>query len=408
MVMAKDIISSVQLDEVVKKTIDSLEKGKEQIFQIAEEASSQWHELENKLSDLQKKVSITIQETEQLEKFEKDSRKHLMQVSKDFKDHSEDDIKKAYETTRDLQVKLALKREQEQQLISQRTEVELQIRKVITTVKRAEYLVGHVAVAMNYLTNTLVNISDTLEDLQKKELFGVKIIMAQEEERQRVARDIHDGPAQSLSNIVLKCEICEKLFTMDTHKAGNEIKEIKQLVRWSLQEIRRIIFDLRPMSLDDLGLIPTLQQYIYNFEEQTGIEVVLNCYDSEYVKIESVVEVAVFRIIQEALNNIKKHSKADRVVINLAIKDNMMIGTIADNGIGFNTDEVEKSRPNTPQDGGLGIMGMRQRAELLKGKLNITSEVGKNTVINLQIPISLTGSNDEEEQHGQDNCDSSR
>ena len=93
----------------------------------------------------------------------------------------------------------------------------------------------------------------------------MRIITAQEEERQRLARDIHDGPAQSMSNIILKCEICEKFLTVDVEKAKQQIAELKGLIKASLQEIRRIIFDLRPMSLDDLGLVPTSSALFVQF-----------------------------------------------------------------------------------------------------------------------------------------------
>lgn len=405
--MADKVMDPSQLDQILKSTIDSLEKGKEQIFEIAEDSRNEWERLENNLKCVQEKVVRTIGETEKLEFLEQESRKHLMVVSKNFDQYSENDIKDAYETTRDLQVQLALKREQEQQYIQQRTEIELQIRRIKNTMERAEYLIGHVAAAMNYLSNTLINISDTLQDLQDKEMLGVKVIMAQEEERQRVARDIHDGLAQSLSNIVLRCEICEKLFTMDITRAGNEIKEIKQLVRDSLKEIRRIIFDLRPMSLDDLGLVHTLQQYVDNYSRESEIKVIVDCYDEEQ-HIDSVIEVAVFRIIQEALNNIQKYSQATRAIIKLVIQDNMLVGTIVDNGTGFDVPSVLKMRPQNAYEGGFGIIGMKQRAQLLKGKLDIESQPNKGTIITFEIPLLPIKKQEKEDTNEEDNSNDSR
>ncbi len=308
-----------------------------------------------------------------------------MIVSKNFRKYSEEDIRQAYDTTRDLQIKLALMREKEQQLVAQRTEIEMRMRRIKDTLERAEYLATHVAVAMSYLSSSLSNVSDTLEELQKKELLGMRIITAQEEERQRLARDIHDGPAQSMSNIILKCEICEKFLTVDVEKAKQQIAELKGLIKASLQEIRRIIFDLRPMSLDDLGLVPTLQRYSSNFTDETGIEVILDLYNPSN-KLDTLIEIAVFRIIQEALNNIKKHSKATRAYINLQIDDDKLFGKVVDNGIGFDVSELNNLKKDV-KDGGFGIYSMRQRAELLKGELKIHSQPGKGTTLLLQIPI---------------------
>ena len=197
--------------------------------------------------------------------------------------------------------------------------------------------------------------------------------------------DIHDGPAQSMSNIILKCEICEKFLTVDVEKAKQQIAELKGLIKASLQEIRRIIFDLRPMSLDDLGLVPTLQRYSSNFTDETGIEVILDLYNPSN-KLDTLIEIAVFRIIQEALNNIYKHSKATRAYINLQIDDDKLFGKVVDNGIGFDVSELNNLKKDV-KDGGFGIYSMRQRAELLKGELKIHSQPGKGTTLLLQIPI---------------------
>lgn len=381
-------ISPEQLNEIVKKAIDALEDGKKQIFEIAESARQEWKDLEIKLAELQSKVREVIEEVERLSHLEKESRYRLMILSKNFKIYSEDEIKRAYDIAREMQIKLALKKENEQYLIAQRTELEMRIRRAREIVERAEYLITHVATAMSYLADALNNISLTIDELQQKEMMGIRIISAQEQERQRLARDIHDGPAQSLSNIVLKCELCEKLLDRNPGKAREQINELKQLVKSSLQEIRRIIFDLRPMSLDDLGLVPTLQRYVATFIEETGIEVTLEVYDLDEVTVDKVVEVAVFRIIQEALNNIKKHSKATRAHIKLYIKDGFLMGRIVDNGIGFDKVKVEEQRRANIHESGFGIYGMRQRAELLKGKLCIQSQEGKGTTVLLQIPVN--------------------
>ncbi len=383
--MSVDSFSIEQLDEIVKKTINSLEEGKNQIYMISESARQEWNELEEKFEEIHKEVKQVIEDVEKLERLEKDSRYKLMIVSKNFRKYSEEDIRQAYDTTRDLQIKLALMREKEQQLVAQRTEIEMRMRRIKDTLERAEYLATHVAVAMSYLSSSLSNVSDTLEELQKKELLGMRIITAQEEERQRLARDIHDGPAQSMSNIILKCEICEKFLTVDVEKAKQQIAELKGLIKASLQEIRRIIFDLRPMSLDDLGLVPTLQRYSSNFTDETGIEVILDLYNPSN-KLDTLIEIAVFRIIQEALNNIKKHSKATRAYINLQIDDDKLFGKVVDNGIGFDVSELNNLKKDV-KDGGFGIYSMRQRAELLKGELKIHSQPGKGTTLLLQIPI---------------------
>lgn len=384
--MSANILQTEYLDDIVKKTISALESGKKQIYGIAEEARNEWDELQNRLAELKTSVSEAIDESEDLYKREKENRLKLMMVSKNFKVYNEADIKKAYDATRDLQVKLAISKDKEIQLIAQRSEVEQRVRKLRNTLDRAEYLVSHVAVAMNYLLTSLANISDTLEEMQKKEQQGIQIILAQEEEHKRLARDIHDGPAQSLSNIIIKCEICEKLIEKDVEKAIKEIRELKGLVRESLKELRDIIFDLRPMSLDDLGLLPTLQSYVSKFNSDFGINVTFE-HNLNGTHIDSTVEVAIFRIIQEALTNIKKHAKVKSANIKLLIIGETLKISIKDKGVGFVYDRRLTKEIYSNGSSGYGIYGMRQRAEILKGKLVINSKQGEGTEIIFEIPV---------------------
>lgn len=385
---SKNIIRLSQMDAIVQKTIEAIDKGKREIFEIAEDSRQECKNLESRISVLKEKIATVIDEVDRLERLEKKSRFRLMTISKDFKKYSEEDIHEAYESTKDLQVQVILKKKQEEQLITQRSEIEHQLKRSRLTLERAEYITSHVASAMNYLKIALTNIDDTIIEVQKKEELGVRVIMAQEEERQRVARDIHDGPAQSLSNVALKTEICEKLVNIDKERALHELRELKGLVRGSLQEIRRIIFDLRPMSLDDLGLIATLKQYTNRFMNETNVDIILETYP-EHIHIDSLVEVAVFRIIQEALNNVIKHSKATQVYINLNIFENTLIGSIIDNGVGFDMDNHNFNSPRGICSSGFGIYGMKQRAELLKGRLSLKSSIGKGTTIRLEIPLNL-------------------
>jgi len=375
------------MDEVVRKTLESIENGRKQIFEIAEESRNDYNHLKERLVELKQKAKEIIEEVEQLELLERKSRYRLMMVSQNFKRHNEEEIRAAYETAKNLQIKLALKREQEKLLLDQRTELERQIKKLKLTIDRAEHLISHISSAISYLNIALINIDNAKEEFQQNEEMGIRIIMAQEEERHRVAMDIHDGPAQSLSNLVLKCELCEKLIDFDIDQTRQAIRELKQLVRFSLKEIRKIIFDLRPMSLDDLGLIPTLERYVENYISETAIDVVLDLYPRTY-KLDSFIEVAVFRIIQEALSNIQKYAKATQVCIILKIKNGVLLGAIMDNGIGFDLDEVLKRKKQNGNSSGYGLYGMKQRAELLKGKLIIQSQPNQGTTIRLEIPLN--------------------
>ncbi len=209
-----------------------------------------------------------------------------------------------------------------------------------------------------------------------------EIISYIEEERKRIARDIHDGPAQNLANIVFRMEFLEQLLKKgESIAAQEELLVLKEIVKRSLREIKDFIFNIRPMSLDDLGLIPALKKHTEKYEKEFGIKTNFIIIGEES-KIKKEIEVGIFRIIQEALINIAKHSRAKESSILLDFEDNNLNLSITDDGCGFNVQEV-----NAGQKKNLGLLSMKERAEVLGGMFQINSIVGKGTRITLKIPL---------------------
>lgn len=382
--MSKPSLDIKRINEILKNTINTISNNRNEIQDIAENVRKEVEKIKNDLNQLNEKIQLIIREVDLLEVEEKRSRARLVSVSKNFKVYKEEDIKEAYENAKNLQIKLILKREEEKNLTEKRREMQIRLKNSIEVVQKADKLIKQVSVAIEYLGGNIDNIIETIDDISKRQYLGIRIIEAQEEERQRLARDIHDGPAQSMANIVLKSELCEKLLNRDIDKTRIELKNLKEIVRFTLKDIRKIIYDLRPMSLDDLGLIPTVQRYISNFIDNTNIAVQLKVI-GESKDIAAVIKIATFRIIQEALNNIQKHSRADRVTVtieNLAEKINVLI---IDDGVGF--DNTINACENHMIESGFGIVGMRERAELLGGSIQIKSRLGNGTKVFLTIPI---------------------
>lgn len=383
-ILAANKIDVARLDNIIKKTIESIDSSKSEIGEIAENARKECKLLENELEQLKIQVKSLIENCDQIENELKDSKRNLMLVNKNYLHYSQEDLKSAYEKADKLRVQLAVKREQEQFFIKRRNDLEMRIRQAYITLEKAESLYSKVGKALNFLTGDLMEISVQLEDMQQKQLLGLKVIKAQEDERQRVAKEIHDGPAQLLSNIFIKAEICEKLMCSDVEKAKEELHSLKKVVRESLQDVRKIIYDLRPMSLDDLGLIPTLQRFIANYQENSGIMVSFKT-RGVFDKLKSVISLTVYRIVQEAVNNIDKHSDANGVMILLEENDGQLKLNITDDGKGFDTKKLKLG--NDDITGGFGLCSMQERVELLNGEFKIISEPGRGTRLNIIIPF---------------------
>lgn len=366
-----------RLDNIVEKTIEVIESSKEQIFDILEKAKEEARRLEAQLEELKIQVINVIKEVELCERKEKKCRLKLAFVSKQFGHLSEQAIREAYEEAKEAQIELVLKRREEKELIEKRNELERKLVDNKAIIEKAEKLVSQINVALNYLNRDLKKMNTQLEQLKDKRALSVKIIEAQEEERKRIAREIHDGPAQAMANVLLKSELCEKLITKDIEQAKIELKNLKNIVQQSLKEVRKIIYDLRPSALDDLGLIPALSRYIKNFSEETGIFVDFSVL-SDYKRLSPEIEITCFRVVQEALTNIKKHSKAKNASVKFEFGMRFISIIIKDDGIGFDKENIGQ---------GYGLMGMRERIEILNGKFEISSFKNNGTQIYISIPV---------------------
>ena len=203
------------------------------------------------------------------------------------------------------------------------------------------------------------------------------MIQAQETERQRLSRQMHDGPAQTLSNFILQTEIAMKLFDVDQEKAKGELSNLKTAAASAFQQVRDFIFDLRPMMLDDLGLGPTFKKYEDVFREKSNIDVSITVTGTDR-RLESYLEVMMFRAMQELMNNSALHSQANQIKVQLDMGMDVIKLVVEDNGKGFEPDSIEES--------GLGIKLIRDRVEMLGGEFTIDSAVGEGARIALSIP----------------------
>lgn len=205
------------------------------------------------------------------------------------------------------------------------------------------------------------------------------IIQAQEAERQRLSRQMHDGPAQALSNFILQTEIAMRLMDVNNAQAREELNNLKASALSTFQKVRNFIFELRPMMLDDLGLSPTIKRYADNFKEQAGLEISVSVSGQER-RLESFIEVMIFRALQELLGNAARHSQASHVKVIVDMGESLIKVTVDDNGKGFNVESLN-------QGNSLGLNLIRDRVEILGGTFEINSTIGKGSRIMLSIPV---------------------
>nr|WP_102346677.1 sensor histidine kinase [Bacillus sp. Marseille-P3661] len=368
------------LDSILERMVNTVSDSKKEIFEISEQSRSEYEVLKNELEMTKQEVNNLIDKGDILEVQEKFARKRLSEVSRHFNKYSEEQIRDAYEKAHNLQMQLSSIRQSERVLLERRNELERRLKALENTVERAEALVGQISVVLNYLTSDLKQVNELIEDARQKQEFGLKIIEAQEEERRRLSREIHDGPAQMLANVMLRSELIERTSREKGMDAALiEVKDLRQMVRSALYEVRKIIYDLRPMALDDLGLIPTLKRYLTTVEDYHKIRIEFISIGRE-IRLAQRLEVALFRLVQEAVQNAMKHAKPKAVQVKMDINKKHVTLVIKDDGQGFDT--------TSKKEGSFGLVGMRERVELLRGQLTIDSVIGKGTLIMIQVPLS--------------------
>lgn len=217
-----------------------------------------------------------------------------------------------------------------------------------------------------------------LKKILSRENRNLTVLKIQEEDRKRIARELHDTSLQNLTHLIHKLELCGLYIDTDPTQAKLELSVANKHLKDTIEEIRGTIFDLRPMIFDDLGIKASLERLLAEMNRDGKLDIKA---DIEDVSCEtSLVQVTIYRVVQESLVNIFKHANAKKVVLNFRGRDDKYIIEIEDDGRGFQQDNVDCERH-------FGISLMKERVELLDGSFNIVSEESKGTKICIEIPL---------------------
>jgi len=370
---------SDQLGEIIKTTLTAIESGKEKVLVIVETTRAETLRLTTELSQLKSDIADIILQVDNQEKIERRMRQRLMEVNRAHQKYTQEEMFESYSEAKDAQVSLQLLQANENQLRKRRDDLELSLRQMQATVDQAQNLMTQISMAISLLQGGIADSLQTHNFEQKMEI-GLRVIRAQEEERRRLAREVHDGPAQTLANIVLRLEIAEKLLEFDPSRVKAELTDLKSLVRSNLQDIRRIIYDLRPMAMEDLGIVSAIAKYLDNFQDCYGIKCEFRI-EGQEKRFLPALELAFFRLVQEGMTNVAKHAQSAKVDISLIYQEDWTIARIRDYGKGF---EVNFALTTAGEH--FGLIGMRERVEMFSGHFSIQSTLGKGTTIELLIP----------------------
>jgi len=244
-------------------------------------------------------------------------------------------------------------------------------------------LAGQAAIAIENV-NLLHDVKQQRNNI---EIFLRKCLTAQEDERRRISTELHDGLAQWMSSASYAIQLSDAhLEKSDIKKARKEIATANDIIRKGIKELRRIILDLHPTVLAQLGLIGALQQIVTALKEENNCNSNLRISGDPSV-LTPMQEVTIYRVVSEALNNIRRHANASVVEVALTFESTGIAVSIKDNGVGFDLDDIKKRQV---ADGNLGLVGMRERAEMVGGNLDITTSANNGTHIQFKIPLTTS------------------
>jgi two-component system sensor histidine kinase DegS len=337
--MAMDIVTSTGGELDLQSELEETEKALREVTLMIEQSQGEVLKLS------QRNAAITT---------------HLQQLQNQFDQMPPQEIRNVYDSALDAQQRLFVMRGQLEKLQNEKSHLE----RFKSTLERARLSSG----------SALTSTAGSRGPLASVEM----LVNAQETERQRLSRQMHDGPAQALSNFILQTEIAMRLMDVDAGQARDELNALKASAMGTFQKVRNFIFELRPMMLDDLGLAPTVRRYADAFKEQAGLDINVTITGHER-RLEPYLEVMLFRAIQELLGNAARHSQANLVKVIIDMGEDRIRVSVDDNGRGFAPDSVQQSNS-------LGLKLIRERTEMLGGSFEIDSAVGKGTRILFAVP----------------------
>ena len=344
---------------VSKAPID-LEKDTLTVEDLVPFIASKMEEIKTQSKELRSLIDQSRSEVDKMKQRQASEAMRLKQIQSSFDSVPREDIRKAFESSMDAQQRLFAMSGQLERLQAQQG-------------------------VLDQYGKILEKIHETLRLSQPEAASGpapksvvVRVVEAQEEERKRLSRQMHDGPAQVLSNFILQAEIAARLFEIDPIRAKEELATLKNSANSAFQRVRNYIFDLRPMMLDDLGLVPTLRRYLDNFKEQAQQEISFTFTGTER-RMPNHIEVVLFRAIQQLVGLTKDPGQASKVKVNLDIEETLVKAVLEHDG------KILEETASGEEDAH-GLVSLRERIEMLGGSFEYTAQAGQGTVIVIELP----------------------
>ena len=373
-----------EIERILRSTIEAVDEGHRQIAALVQHLRTEYERARAALEQVKQEVLRCIEEVDELEAKSRVARFDLFRVSRDYHRYGEADVRQAYEQAERIQILLGEARERERSLRERRAELERTVARLAELLDQAEAVEANMKAARTVLADNYSGVARQIAEWQNRYEMGRRVIAAQEEERRRLARELHDTAAQGLASIAVELELSERMIESGADALRRQLERLRTLVKETLADLRRVIFDLRPMVLDELGFISAVRRYADYVTALGGppVEVVVHGPERRF---DPPLEVAAFRVVQEAVSNARRHSGASRVTVQLEIGDSFLHVTVKDDGRGF---DPENAYHRAKERGSIGLVSMEERVKLFGGRFSLHSAPGMGTRVSARFPVT--------------------
>lgn len=381
--------NDIKLLEIMEKTITTLKKNKDTVIEIVSDLQTEYDEKKRELKEIKDKLPDVMLECINLRKLDKQMRQNLIVASTDFSAEGHQNLRRVFEKANTVHTQMIKAEELEQSYISRRDQLEIQLKKARLNIEHAEAMAHQLIASLSYLQVGINDVNSRLipkssadsNSVYTASLAAFKCI---EDEKSRIARDLHDGPMQQIASVQMRIDFCKTAVELDLKKGLLLVENLKQDLSSTLSEVRAILFDLNPAPLDKLGLKACIEHMLCNITDKMHINLSFT-YKLEHLTLDLPTQTTIYRIIQELLNNIKKHANASDVIIQLSEFNNFILITVEDNGIGFSVPEdFELFRT---QNKSYGLSNIYTRIHNSNGNLKVSSHPDTGSSFRIELPI---------------------
>lgn len=374
--------------DIMEKTIASLELNKDSVISLIENMESEHDKKKRELMDIKRRIPIFLDEVKRLARRDSLMRQKLALASDDFSETGHEHLKTIYDEANKAHYELLKAEEEEENLVRRRNNLELELKNSEFYINQAEQMAQQLIVSLSYLQTGVkhLNVSDAENETNPVNTVSdqyVSFLKSIENEKLHIARDLHDGPAQQIASAQMRVDFCKTVIKHDLEKGLTILDQLKSDLSSTLTEVRNILFNLTPAPLEKMGLRGSIDNLLNTILDSSTTN-----FSFEYdipQNLESTLETTVYRIVQELINNIKKHAQASNVTLKISSSESRIYMYVYDDGKGFEVPDDLNSFINKQKS--FGLSNILNRINDLDGKILVDSDKINGTTFKIQLPV---------------------